>query len=260
MTQSLNGRVALVTGGARGLGQAIVSALAGQGAAIAVLDLDQAGLDITAKLVRDGGSRCCPLLLDLAQRGSAREAVLRVVKELGRLDILVNNAGTASVQPLLEASEEEWDKVFAVNVRGLFSMLQAAATYMKDHGGGRIINITSPASKMALPNYTAYSASKAAVDSITRAAAVALGKYGITVNGVAPGRINTEMQRMTEEKFAALAGMKIGDFIESRTKDIPLQRRVAPEEVAQAVLWLASDAAAYVTGDRLNISGGLELS
>jgi len=260
MTRLLEGRVALVTGSATGLGQAIASTLAEQGAAIALLDLDQAGMVATAKLVRDRGRPCCELLVNLTQRGAAQEAVQRTVKVLGRLDILVNNAGTASVQPLLEATEEEWDKVFAVNVRGLFCMLQAAANYMKNHGGGRIINITSPASKMALPNYTAYSASKAAVDSITRAAAVALGRHDITVNGVAPGRINTEMQRMTEEKFATLAGMSIEDFVESRTKDIPLQRRVAPEEVAQAVLWLASDAAAYVTGDRLNISGGLELS
>jgi NAD(P)-dependent dehydrogenase (short-subunit alcohol dehydrogenase family) len=249
----------MITGAARGLGQTLSLAFADQGAAIALLD-NNLGLASTAELIRARDGCCCELLIDLAKQGAAADAVRETVEKLGGLDILVNNAGTASVQPLLEVTEDEWDKVFAVNVRGLFFMLQAAANHMKHHGGGRIINITSPASKMALPNYTAYSASKAAVDSVTRAAAVALGKYGIRVNGVAPGRMDTEMQRLTERKFAALAGMTIEEFVDSRTRDIPLQRRGTPEEVAQAILWLASDISSYVTGDRLNISGGLELS
>lgn len=260
MTQQLNGRVALITGGARGLGQAIAYTLADHGAAIALVDLDKQGTAETAAEIRARGLGCCEIIADLTRAGASDSAVRQTVAELGRLDIVVNNAGVASVQRFLEITEAEWDKVFAVNVRGTLAMMLAAAKYMKDNGGGRIINITSPASRMALQNYTAYSASKAAVDSLTRAAAVALGKYGITVNGVAPGRMDTDMQRITEQQFADILGMTIEDFVESRTRDIPLLRRVSPEEVAQAVLWLASDAAAYVTGDRLNISGGLELS
>jgi NAD(P)-dependent dehydrogenase (short-subunit alcohol dehydrogenase family) len=164
------------------------------------------------------------------------------------------------VEPLLEIKEDDWDRVFAVNVKGVLFMLQAAARHMKNTGGGRIINISSPASRMALPNYTAYAASKAAVDSITRAAAVALGPLGITVNAVAPGRMDTDLQRWTEQKFAALAGLDVASFVQQRTTSIPLGRRTCPQEVAEAVVWLAGPQAAYITGERLNISGGLEVA
>jgi NAD(P)-dependent dehydrogenase (short-subunit alcohol dehydrogenase family) len=165
----------------------------------------------------------------------------------------------ASIQALLEITEAEWDRVFSVNVKGLLFMLQAAAQAMKQNGGGRIINISSPATRMTLTNYTAYATSKAAVDYLTRTAAAALGPFNITVNAVAPGRMDTPMQRITEEKTAAAAGMDIQSFIQSRTTDIPLRRRTSPEEVAEGVVWLATEAASYISGNRLNISGGLEL-
>src|SRR5207249_6082596 len=130
---------------------------------------------------------------------------------------------------------------------------------MKERGGGKIINVSSPASRMGLPLYVAYAASKAAVDSITRCSAVAMAKYSITVNSVAPGRMDTDMQRMTEEKFAAHSGASVESYVKNRTQDIPLGRRTSPEEVAQAVLWLASSQADYITSHRLSISGGLEL-
>jgi len=142
MTHQLTEKVALVTGGARGLGRAIASTFAEHGAAVALVDLDQAGTAETAQLVRSHGTRCCEIIADLTQRGAAADAVRRTVAELGRLDILVNNAGMASVQPFLDIAEDEWDKVFAVNVRGTLAMLLAAAPVMKEQGGGRIINIT----------------------------------------------------------------------------------------------------------------------
>lgn len=252
-------KVVLVTGAARGLGRAVALAFARQRFAVAAVDVDADALCAVVRELQPLGVRTCGVPADLSSAGNAREAVERVVAELGGLDVLVNNAGTASVEPLLEITEEEWDNVFAINVKGLLFTLQAAARHMSGNGGGRIINVTSPASRMALPNYTAYAASKAAVDSITRAAAVGLGRFGINVNSVAPGRMDTEMQRWTEQKFAALAGKDVTEFVEERTKSIPLGRRACPDEVAEAIVWLAGPHAAYVTGERLNISGGLEV-
>jgi NAD(P)-dependent dehydrogenase (short-subunit alcohol dehydrogenase family) len=252
-------RVVLVTGAARGLGRAVALAFARQRFAVAAIDLDPDALCAVIHELQALGVRTCGIQADLSSVEKARGAVERTVEELGGLDVLVNNAGAASVQPLLEITEEDWDKVFAVNVKGLMFTLQAAARHMSGNGGGRIINISSPASRMALPNYTAYAASKAAVDSITRAAAVALGRFGITVNSVAPGRMDTDMQRWTERKFAALAGKEVAEFVEERTKSIPLGRRACPNEVAEAIVWLAGPQANYITGERLNISGGLEV-
>jgi len=255
----LSSKVVLVTGGAQGLGRAVVLAFARRGSRVAIADLDRDGACDTARAAAAAGARTCVIECDVSAKAAAEQMVSRTVQELGALDILVNNAGTWSVEPFLEITEENWDRVFQINVNGLFRCLQAAARHMRANGGGAIINITSPASRMGLPNYTAYAASKAAVDSITRSAAVALGRDRITVNCVAPGRMDTEMQRATEKRFAALAGMDLTDFVASRTKNLPLGRRTSPEEVAETVVWLAGPEAAYMTGARLNVSGGLEL-
>jgi NAD(P)-dependent dehydrogenase (short-subunit alcohol dehydrogenase family) len=145
-------------------------------------------------------------------------------------------------------------------VRAVALAMVAAGRHMAARRRGRIVNVTSPASRMALPNYAAYAASKAAVDSLTRAGAVALAPYGVLVNSVAPGMMGTEMQRRTEAVFASLEGRE-GDFerfLAERTRRIPLGRRAEVEEIAAAVVWLALDAPAYMTAERLNVSGGLD--
>jgi NAD(P)-dependent dehydrogenase (short-subunit alcohol dehydrogenase family) len=257
---SFKGVTALVTGGAHGLGRAVALAFGRQGASVAIADLDEKAAHEVACEIRKMSVGCCVICADVSAPGRAYEIVGRTVDEFGRLDILVNNAGTWSVQPLLGITEEEWTRVFDVNVKGLLFCLQAAARHMKENGGGKIINISSPASRMGLPGYAAYAASKAAVDSITRSAAAALGPYGITVNCVAPGRMDTGMQQNTERLFAELEGTDVKTFVENRTSTLPLRRRTSPEEVAEAILWLASRTADYMTGARLNISGGLELN
>jgi NAD(P)-dependent dehydrogenase (short-subunit alcohol dehydrogenase family) len=253
------GQVVLITGAAQGLGRATAQAFARLGAAVALVDMNDAQLNDTAGELRRAGAECAAIAADITAPGAAADIVQKTVSLLGRLDILINNAGISSVESLLDVTEREWDRVFAVNVKALFFLLPAAARVMKDSGGGKIVNVSSPGTRMTLTNYTSYATSKAAVDYITRTAAANLGVYGITVNAVAPGRMDTPMQRITEESNAAAAGVDLKTYIQSRTVDIPLRRRTTPEEVAEGIVWLATQTASYVTGNRLNISGGLEL-
>ena len=253
------GQVVLITGAAQGLGRATAQAFARRGAAVALVDMNDALLNDTAAELRSAGGECAAIVADITAPGAAADIVQKTVSLLGRLDILINNAAASSVESLLDVTEREWDRVFAVNVKALFFLLQAAARAMKDSGGGKIVNVSSPGTRMTLTNYTSYATSKAAVDYITRTAAANLGVYGITVNAVAPGRMDTPMQRITEESNAAAAGVDLKTYIQSRTVDIPLRRRTTPEEVAEGIVWLATQTASYVTGNRLNISGGLEL-
>jgi NAD(P)-dependent dehydrogenase (short-subunit alcohol dehydrogenase family) len=256
---SFKGQVVLITGAAQGLGKATARAFALRGAAVALVDVNEALLNETAAELRSEGGKCATLAADITAPQAAPTIVQKTIEQLGRVDVLINNAAASSVEALLDVTEREWDKIFAVNVKALFFLLQAAARVMKDTGGGRIINVSSPGTRMTLTNYTSYATSKAAVDYITRTAAANLGVYGITVNAVAPGRMDTPMQRLTEESNAAAAGIDLRTYIRSRTVDIPLRRRTTPEEVAEGIVWLATQTASYVTGNRLNISGGLEL-
>ena len=255
----LEGKVVLITGAAQGLGRASAQAFAVRGARLALVDLNEALLTETAEELRGEGAECAAIAANIAASGVPHAIVRRAVETFGRIDILINNAAVSSVEALLDVTEPEWDKVFSVNVRALFFLLQATARVMKDSGGGRIVNISSPATRMTLTNYTSYATSKAAVDYITRTAAAALGPFGITVNAVAPGRMDTPMQQITEQANAAAAGIDLQTYVQSRTVDIPMRRRTTPAEVAEGIVWLATQAASYVTANRLNISGGLEL-
>ena len=242
----------LVTGGASGLGRAVALGAAQRGAKVVVADIDRAGAEAVAQAC--GGHA---LVLDLIAH--AEQAVADGARLLGGLDVLVNNAGFGAGEAFLEMKAETWDRTLGLNVKALALATAAAGRIMKEQKSGRIVNITSPASRMALPNYTAYAASKAAVDAITRAAAVALAPHGIRVNSLAPGMMDTPLQRITEEALARIEGRNdIEAYLAERTARIPVGRRVAPEEVAKTVLWLAFDAPDYITAERLNMSGGLD--
>lgn len=245
----------MITGAASGLGRATALALAARGCALALVDIDEA---TTAEVARACGDAHV-VIQDLTAPGGGEAAVTRSIAALGRLDIVVNNAGYGAGEAFLEMREATWDRTLDLNLKAVALICSAAGRHMRDHGGGRIVNVTSPASRMALPNYLAYAASKAGVDAVTRAAAVALAPFGITVNSVAPGMMDTPMQRITERQLAEIEGRSdIEAFLDERTRRIPLGRRTDCETVASTIVWLALDAPDYITAERLNASGGLD--
>ncbi len=239
-----DGRVALVTGGARGMGRAIIELLASRGAQVAVNDLDP---EATAAAAHAIGNDSLAVAGDVADPNRVRAIVDQVADHYGRLDVLVNNAGIAYHRSIYEITDEEWSRVFAVNVQAVFTFIQAAIKPMAANGYGRVVNFSSTAGKNVSTVAGAhYTASKAAVLGITRASALELAVHGITVNAVCPGMIDTQMIK------DAWPQERIDAYIPS----IPLQRMGQPSEVAELVAFLASERAGYITGAAMDITGG----
>ena len=256
MSEPAEIRTALVTGAGGGMGREIARMLLARGVRVAVADLGEADLRAT---LGEHAANGMIMAGDLTADDAAESAVGRLIERWGQLDVLVNNAAFGAIEPLLASKRRTWELTFAINVIALAMLTSAAGRRMKEAGSGRIVNITSPASRMAIPNYAAYAASKAAVDSITRSAAVALAPFGVLVNSVAPGMMDTDMQRSTEAELARLEGRTdIDAFLAERTARIPLGRRAEVAEIARSVVWMALDAPDYMLGERLNMSGGLD--
>jgi NAD(P)-dependent dehydrogenase (short-subunit alcohol dehydrogenase family) len=237
----LEGRVALVTGGTRGIGAAIVARLLEAGVRVGTMAR-------TAEAPKAEAANLLVVQGDVAVRADVDRAVERVRARFGAPDILVNCAGVVRRKPALETTEDDWDFLTGVNVKGVFSACQAVAPAMRAAGRGRIVNITSAGAEVALMNRSAYCASKAAVLQLTRCLALEWGPYGITVNAVGPGITETPMTR----------GYLEADPVRRRTMvdKMPLRRLGTPDDVAGAVLFLASDLAAYVTGRTVYVDGG----
>jgi NAD(P)-dependent dehydrogenase (short-subunit alcohol dehydrogenase family) len=246
----------LVTGGAQGLAAAVCRQLAARGWQVAVADVNQAGAE---EVARACGAAAFALAVDLASADGPAWAVEETARRVGRLDVLVNCAAVAPAEAFLDMTAAAWEQALLVNVRAVALAIAAAGRVMAAQGGGRIVSATSAAARMALPNYTAYAATKAAVDSLTRSAAVALARYGIQVNSLSPGMMDTALQERTEAIFCALEERDdLAAFKAERTARIPLGRRSDPEEMAAMVVWLATEAPAYMTAARLNVTGGLD--
>jgi NAD(P)-dependent dehydrogenase (short-subunit alcohol dehydrogenase family) len=249
----------LVTGAAAGMGRVIATQLAERGCVVGLVDIDGRNLPETARLCRDEGAEVEEIVGDFTLEGAPEAAVDRMVARWGGIDILVNNAGYGVIEPFLGTTYKSWQRTLSLNTLATALACAAAGRVMKEQRSGRIVNITSPASRMALPDYAAYAASKAGVDSITRAAAVALAPYGVLVNGLAPGMMDTEMQRSTEIDLARINGREdIQAFLDERTRRVPLGRRAEIDEIAAAVVWLCLDSPVYMTAERLNMSGGMD--
>lgn len=244
---SLQGRVALVTGGGRGLGKAMALALAGAGADIAVAARTESELMQTVKEIREIGRRAEGFRVDVSNVGDVREMVEKVAQTFGGLDILVNAAGMNIRKPVLEFTEEDWDRLMNVNLKGAFFVAQAAAKKMIERGKGKIINVASLTSMIGIANICIYGASKGGVASMTKAMAVELAPFGINVNAIGPGYFRTAMTAPAFENKELLSWMK------SR---IPIGRTGVPEDLAGATVFLASDASDYVTGQIIFVDGG----
>jgi NAD(P)-dependent dehydrogenase (short-subunit alcohol dehydrogenase family) len=248
--------VAVVTGGAQGLGAAVCHALSRRGWSVAVADINAEGAQAVATACAAGAF---PIEVDLATAHGPQAMIEACVNRTQRLDALVNCAAASPAEAFLEMTAEAWALALSVNVRAVALSMAAAAREMIKGGGGRIVNVTSAAARMALPNYAAYAATKAAVDSLTRSAALALAPHAIRVNSVSPGMMDTPLQIRTEEIFCRLESRSdIEQFRAERTARIPLGRRTTPEEMAETIVWLAVDAPEYMTAERLNVSGGLD--
>jgi len=245
-------RVAVVTGGARGIGAATARRFAQEGAAVAVLDLDQgAATEAAAGL---GASRSLGVACNVADADSVQHAVASVVEELGGLDILVNNAGVTRDNLLFKLTEEDWDAVMNVHLRGSFLMSRAAQKHMVDQKYGRIVNLSS-VSALGNRGQANYSAAKMGLQGFTRTLALELGPFGINVNAVAPGFIVTEMTDATARRV----GMEPEDYRKAAADATPVRRVGQPEDIAAAVTFLCSDDASFVTGQTLYVDGGAKL-
>jgi NAD(P)-dependent dehydrogenase (short-subunit alcohol dehydrogenase family) len=246
-TFSLAGRTALVTGGNRGLGEAFARGLAEAGARVMIASRDAAQNEIAIDKMRADGLQVESLVADITKDADVERMVEETVERLGSIDILVNNAGICYHRDAWDVPDDEWDTVFNLNVRALFKCSRAVGSHMRTRGGGSIVNIGSISGIIVNrpQNQAAYNASKAAVHQLTKSLAAEWAPDGIRVNAVAPGYVKTEMAPVDEPQFRR-------QWIE----DSPQQRYALPPEIAGSVVFLASDAAAFVTGSVLVIDGG----
>jgi 3-oxoacyl-[acyl-carrier protein] reductase len=248
-------KVAVVTGAAQGIGLATALRLAQEGAAVALLDLQDTAA--TAVACRAAGADCLARAVDVSARDSIAAAVEEIASRWDQIDIWVNNAGMFDNTPLGELAEERWDRIVAVNYKSMFLCSRLAVPYMLARGWGRIINLASMAAKVAFAAETAYCSSKAAVLGLTRALAVELGPHGITANAICPGPIKTEMLRTTYQHLADQNGVTLAEWEARMLEGIPVGRFGQPADVAALVTFLASEEAAFINGQSINIDGGM---
>jgi len=245
----LNDQIALVTGASRGIGRAIASALGAAGATVIGTATSQAGADSIAAALAEDGVTGAGMVLDVADAQSIADCLKRVSAEFGAVDILVNNAGITRDNLLMMMKDEQWDEIINTNLGSVFRMSKAVIRPMMKKRNGRIINISSVVGATGNPGQTNYAASKAGLVGFSKSLAREIGSRNITVNTVAPGFIDTDMTReLPEEQRAAL------------TSQIPLGRLGGAEEVAAAVVFLASPAAAYITGETIHVNGGMYMA
>jgi NAD(P)-dependent dehydrogenase (short-subunit alcohol dehydrogenase family) len=255
---SLANLVAIVTGAARGIGAAISQNLAEAGATVVIADLDQTTAETTRSVIEQAGGRALAVQADVAKRADIERLVQHSLEACGQIDILVNNAGITSIHPFMAIPDDEWERVMAVNAKGTFLCCQLVAPHMIARRSGRIINISSQAGITGQAYMAHYVASKFAVVGLTQSLALELGPHGITVNAVCPGDVATDMQVQVSQALSALQGITREALVAQSIQRCPLRRLETPQDVADAVLFLASGAAGFITGEALNVSGGLE--
>ena len=244
----LDGCAALVTGASRGIGKEIALELARCGCRVAVNYYNDPAPMVEATLaeIRALGAEVMPIEADIRVSRQVEAMFAQVVARFGRLDLLVNNAGVQTWKPLLEVTEEEWDLVVDTNLKGCFLCTQQAGRYMKDHGGGAIVNLGSGCNKLGFPRLVAYTASKGGIEMLTKEAAVELGPYGIRVNCIAPGSIESERTKLEDPDYAG-----------TWSKLTPLRRVGTAADIGPTVAFLASKGGSFISGQTIWIDGGL---
>jgi NAD(P)-dependent dehydrogenase (short-subunit alcohol dehydrogenase family) len=253
----LSDQVAIVTGAGRGIGRATALELARMGADIVIAELDRAGAESTAAEVTALGRRAKVLPTDVTSRADLATMAERTRTEFGRIDILVNNAGIYRAATPLDVTEEHWDAVMNVNAKAVFFASQAVLPVMIARKAGAIISLASMAGKVGSRGNLPYNASKAAVISITKSLALAHAADGIRVNCVCPGFVETDMWAAVSRDLGSMAGLSPEEFTRQRLAQVPLGRMERPEDVASVIGFLASRRAAYMTGQAINVTGGL---
>lgn len=243
---SLKGRVAVVTGASRGIGRAIALKLAKEGADVAVTATSQEGAQLVADEIIRMGCKAVAVKVNVAVPSEVEALFAKVVEEYGKVDILVNNAGITRDGLMLRMKEEDWDSVIDVNLKGTFFCMREALKHMAKARSGRIINISSVVGEMGNAGQANYCASKAGMFGLTKSAAREFAKRNVTVNAIAPGFITTDMTEVLSEKVK-----------EELLKQIPMERFGTPEDIANAVYFLASDMGGYITGHVLSVNGGM---
>ncbi|MDQ7801722.1 MAG: SDR family NAD(P)-dependent oxidoreductase [Armatimonadota bacterium] len=245
-------RVALVTGGASGIGRATCLALAARGARVAVADINAQGAEQVAEEIRRQDREALAVGMDVTNRAHVAQAVQQVLDRWGRVDVLINAAGWDRIVPFLESTEDLWDRVININFRGVLNTCHVVLPHMVQRGGGVVVNISSDAGRVGSSGETVYSGAKGAVIAFSKALAREVARHNIRVNVVAPGITDTPLL----QQIIQAGNEKLIDAI---VRSTPLRRMARPEEVAEAVVFLASDRASFITGQTLSVSGGLTM-
>ncbi|KAL3112893.1 hypothetical protein niasHT_015599 [Heterodera trifolii] len=258
MGRRLEGKTALITGGARGIGRAFAEGFVKEGAKVALADII---VDVATKAAGEIGAGTIAVELDVTNQKSIDGCVHKVLAQFGHIDILVNCAAVFDMAPVGEISRESYDRVFAANVSGTLFMTQAIARHMIERGkGGKVINMASQAGRQGDALVTVYCASKAAVISLTQSTGLALIKHGINVNGIAPGYVDTEMWRQVDKLCAKYEKIEVGEKTRQTANLLPIGRMGVAEDLVGAAVFLASEESDYVVGQTFNVDGGSRLN
>jgi 2-hydroxycyclohexanecarboxyl-CoA dehydrogenase len=252
----MSNRVALVTGGAQGIGRGIAEQLGADGFRVGVADLNQELAEQTAAAITSAGGMAVAVQIDVTDSASVEAAIKAVSEEYAPIEVLVNNAGFDDFMPFLATTEDFWDRILEVNFKGALRVIQATAPGMAERGWGRIVNIGSDAGRVGSSLEAVYSGAKGGIIAFTKTLARELATNGVTVNTVCPGPTDTPALR----KFAEKSGDDAEKVITGMTRAVPMRRLGTPEDIGAAVAFFASDAAGYVTGQTLSVSGGLTMA
>src|SRR5438270_4353520 len=253
----LEGKIAIVTGGAQGMGRAIALRYAQEGAAVVIGDLKQADAQKVVDEIAGGNGKAMAVAVDVRNQQQVQAMIDAAVNQFGGLDILVNNAGVGKIIPFLDTTEQDWDFMFDVNCKGLLWCSQAAARVMIEQGrGGKIVNLASQAGRRGEALVLAYCASKACVISMTQSMALALAPHRINVNAIAPGIVDTPFWDEVDKQFAGLLNMSVGEPKRKFAAAIPLGRIEQPDDITGAAVFLASSDSDYMTQQCINVDGG----